>query len=211
MRKILMPLTALAVVALAMSFSIAEENAETAAAKSGATAKIGEAAPNFSLQDQDGKTHSLSDYKGKLVVLEWFNDKCPYVVKHYSGGHMNALAKKYAEKDVVWLAINTTPGRSQEDNKAIASEWKMEHPILSDTTSEVARAYQSKATPTMYIIDKEGKLLYMGAIDSDNSADPKKVEGATNYVAKALDEILAGKEVSEPQTKAYGCAVKYSK
>ena len=209
MQKMLMPLAAVAMVALAMSFALAEDKAETAAAKSGATAKIGEAAPQFSLQDQNGKTHSLADYAGKVVVLEWFNDQCPYVVKHYSGGHMNELAKKYADKDVVWLAINTTPDKDAEDNKKVAGEWKIDRPILSDTTSEVARAFQAKNTPTMYVISKEGKLVYMGAIDDDNSADPKKVETATNYVAKALDETLAGKEVSEPKTKAYGCGVKY--
>jgi peroxiredoxin len=211
MRKILMPLTALAVLGLALSVAVAEDKAETAAAKSTATAKVGEPAPQFSLKDQNGKTHSLADYAGKTVVLEWFNDDCPYVVKHYSGGDMNATAKKYADKDVVWLAINTTAGKTADDNKKIAGEWKIERPILADSTSEVAQAYQSKNTPTMYVIDKEGKLVYMGAIDSDNSADPKKVAGATNYVAKALDEVLAGKPVSEPKTKAYGCGVKYQK
>lgn len=210
MRKILMPLTAVAVIAMALSFSFAdEENAQTAAA--GGSAKIGEAAPAFSLQDQDGKTHSLADYAGKVVVLEWFNEQCPYVVKHYSGGHMNTLAKKYAEKDVVWLAVNTTAGKSAQDNKKIAGDWKIDRPILADTTTEVAKAYGAKNTPTMYVIDKEGKLAYMGAIDSDRSDDSSKIEGATNYVAKALDEVLAGKSVSEPKTKAYGCGVKYAK
>jgi peroxiredoxin len=219
MRKILMPLTALAVLGLAFSAAVAEDKAadsnadkaQTAAAKSDAKAKVGEPAPQFSLKDQDGKTVSLADYKGKVVVLEWFNDQCPYVVKHYTGGDMNTTAKKYAEKDVVWLAINTTAGKTAEDNKKVAGDWKIDRPILADTTSEVAQAYQSKNTPTMYVIDKEGKLVYMGAIDSDNSADQKKIAGATNYVAKALDEVLAGKPVSEPKTKAYGCGVKYQK
>ena len=209
MRKILMPLTAFAVVAMALSVALADDDsAKTAAA--GGSAKIGEAAPAFSLQDQDGKTHSLSDYAGKVVVLEWFNRQCPYVVKHYSGGHMNTLADKYEEKDVVWLAINTTAGQSAQDNKKVAGEWKIDRPILSDTTTEVAKAYGAKNTPTMYVIDKEGKLAYMGAIDSDRSEDTSKIEGATNYVAKALDEVLAGKPVSEPKTRAYGCGVKYA-
>lgn len=209
MRKILMPLTAFAVVAMALSVALADDDsAKTAAA--GGSAKIGEAAPAFSLQDQDGKTHSLSDYAGKVVVLEWFNEQCPYVVKHYSGGHMNKLADKYEEKDVVWLAVNTTAGKSAQDNKKIAGEWKIDRPILSDTSTEVAKAYGAKNTPTMYVIDKEGKLAYMGAIDSDRSDDSSKVEGATNYVAKALDEVLAGKPVSEPKTRAYGCGVKYA-
>lgn len=210
MRKFLMPLTAVAVVAMALSISLAqEESAQTAA--SGGPAKIGDPAPAFTLQDQDGKTHSLKDYAGKVVVLEWFNEQCPYVVKHYSGGHMNALAKKYAEKDVVWLAINTNADKSAKDNKKVAGDWKIDRPILADTTTEVAKAYGPKNTPTMYVIDKDGKLAYMGAIDSDRSEDSSKIEGATNYVAKALDEVLAGKPVSEPKTQAYGCGVKYAK
>ncbi|MEO6434930.1 MAG: thioredoxin family protein [Tepidisphaeraceae bacterium] len=212
MQKFLIPLAALAVVALAFSVATADHHEKHEKDKKAGhdhAAKLGEAAPSFSLQDQTGKTHTLSDYAGKVVVLEWFNNDCPYVVKHYSGGAMNATAKKYADKDVVWLAINTTSGKSSDDNKAIAADWKIDRPILSDSTTEVAKAYQSKATPTMYIIDKEGKLVYWGAIDSDNSPDAKKIEGATNYVAKALDEVLAGKPVSEPKTKPYGCGVKY--
>ena len=211
MRKVLMPLTALAVIAFALSVSVAEEKAETAAAKSTATAKIGEPAPQFSLKDQNGKTQSLADYAGKVVVLEWFNDQCPYVVKHYSGGAMNATAKKYADKDVVWLAINTTAGKTVDDNKKVAGEWKIDRPILADETSEVAKAYQSKNTPTMYIIDKEGVVAYRGAIDSKPDPDTGSIASAKNYVAQALDEMLAGKQVSEPETKAYGCSVKYSK
>jgi peroxiredoxin len=171
----------------------------------------GDPAPTFALQDQTGKTVSLDELKGKVVVLEWFNEECPYVVKHYKGGHMNQLAAKYADKDVVWLAIDSTNGKSVSNVKAIATEWKIERPILLDGSGQVGKSYGSKNTPTMYIIDKEGKVAYRGAIDSNSDSSTESINGATNYVAQALDELLAGKPVSQPQTKAYGCSVKYAK
>jgi peroxiredoxin len=174
-------------------------------------AKVGAAAPAFSLQDQSGKSVSLADFKGKIVVLEWFNNECPYVVKHYKLGSMNALASKYAEKGVVWLAINSTKGKTNADNAAIAESWSIKRPILNDADGATGRAYGATRTPQMYIINAEGNIAYMGAIDSDTSSDPSKVEGATNYVAAALDELLAGKTVSRPETKPYGCTVKYAK
>ncbi len=194
----------LAIVSLLAARGVAADKPQSAA-------QIGAAAPTFSLQDQDGKTVALSDYAGKIVVLEWFNEECPFVVKHYKSGNMNDLASKYAGKDVVWLAINSTKGKTNDNNKAIASEWKIERPILNDATGEVGEAYGSKNTPTMYIIDKQGNLAYWGAIDNQPNPDPKSLEGATNYVSKALDELLAGQSVSEPKTKPYGCSVKYAK
>jgi peroxiredoxin len=172
---------------------------------------IGQQAPSFSLQDQTGKTVSLDDYKGKLVVLEWFNDECPFVQKHYKEGHMNKLAKDYAEKDVVWLAINTTSSHDNDHNKAIAAKWNIDRPILNDQTSKTGKAYGATNTPHMFVIDKGGVVAYAGAIDSNRSSDTKDIEGATNYVSKALDELLAGSNVSQPETKAYGCTVKYAK
>jgi peroxiredoxin len=174
-------------------------------------AQIGKPAPEWTATCQEGKSHKLSDFAGKIVVLEWFNDQCPYVVKHYSGGHMNKLAKKYMDKGVVWLAVNSSNFTTNEANAKIAGEWKIERPILNDASGQIGKAYGAKTTPHMFIIDKEGKLAYMGAIDSDSSSDSSKIDGATNYVAKALDELLAGQSVSEPQTKAYGCSVKYAK
>lgn len=172
---------------------------------------IGDAAPAFTLKDQTGKDVNLSDFSGKLVVLEWFNEGCPFVVKHYKEGHMNKLAEKYAAKDVVWVRVNSTKSATQESNAKIADDWKIAGPILLDADGEVGHDYGATNTPHMYIVSKEGKLVYRGAIDSDSSADTAKIDGATNYVAKALDELLAGTPVSQPETKAYGCTVKYAK
>ncbi|MBC8106498.1 MAG: redoxin domain-containing protein [Anaerolineae bacterium] len=199
-------LSTLALVAL-VAFSFAGDKAKD---KSAAGPKPGDMAPAFSLTDQNGQTVTSDQLKGKIVVLEWFNNECPYVVKFYKGGQMNDWASKYHGKDVVWLAINSTSGKTVADNKAISSEWKIQRPILNDAAGEVGKAYGSKNTPTMYIIDKDGKIAYRGAIDNNSDASPSKIDGATNYVAKALDEMLAGKPVSEPMTKAYGCSVKYA-
>ncbi len=172
---------------------------------------LGDQAPAFTLKDQSGKDVSLSDYSGKIVVLEWFNEGCPFVVKHYKEGHMNTLAGKYADKGVVWLRVNSTSNATQDSNAKIAGDWKIAGPILLDADGEVGKDYGATNTPHLYIVNKEGKLAYRGAIDSDSSADTAKVAGATNYVAKALDELLDGKSVSQPETKAYGCTVKYAK
>lgn len=174
-----------------------------------AEAKIGEAAPSFSLQDQDGKTVSLDSFKGKVVVLEWFNNECPFVQKHYKTGAMNALAAKYAEKDVVWLGVNSSHFTSNDKNKAIAAEWSIKHPILNDADGKTGKAYDAKTTPDMFIINKDGKLVYKGAIDSIKDEDTESLAKATNFVAKALDEVLADTAVSQPETKPYGCSVKY--
>lgn len=180
----------------------------TAADKS-TKAAIGEPAPQFTLPDQNGKPVSLSDFAGKTVVLEWFNPGCPYVQKFYDhGGKMNEIAKQYAGKDVAWLLINTTKGNSPERNKETAAKWSIDRPILSDD-GKVARAYGAKTTPHMFVIDKDGKLVYAGAIDDKPDSDPQSLEGANNYVTAALSELAAGKSVSTPETKSYGCGVKY--
>lgn len=181
------------------------------AARPATKATVGQPAPGFTLQDQDGKPVSLSDYSGKVVVLEWFNNECPFVQKHYKTGSMNATASKYAEKGVVWLAVNTTKDKTNADNKKIAGEWNINRPILNDSTGDVGHLYNASSTPDMFIIDKEGKLAYSGAIDSIKSPDTDDLAKATNYVAKALDEVLDGKPVSTPETKSYGCSVKYAK
>lgn len=183
---------------------------QVAAKEKPASLVIGSGVPQFSLQDQTGKTVNLSDYKGKIVVLEWFNDGCPFVVKHYSTGHMNALASKYMAEGVVWLAINSTHDRDNAHNLKVAGDWKIDRPILNDSTGTVGKAYDAKNTPGMYIINKDQTLAYHGAIDSKPSTDAADLDGATNYVAKALDELLANKPVSQPETKPYGCGVKYA-
>jgi peroxiredoxin len=173
-------------------------------------AAIGEPAPQFTLPDQNGKPVSLSDFAGKTVVLEWFNPACPYVQKFYEhGGRMNEIAKQYTAKDVAWLLINTTKGNTPESNKDVAAKWSIDRPILSDDGGKVARLYGAKSTPGMYVIDKTGTLAYAGAIDDQPDTDPRTLDNAHNYVTAALDELAAGKPISTPETKSYGCGVKY--
>lgn len=174
-------------------------------------AKVGERAPDFTLTDTEGKTWTLSELtkQKKIVVLEWFNPECPYSgEKHYRNHHtMQDTAKAYKDKGVIWLSVNSNDNNtgSKERNEQARKEFKIEHPILLDTTGDVARAYEAKNTPTMYVINADGVLAYWGAIDNDNSAENV---GKVNYVAKALDEIIAGQTVTESKTKPYGCSVK---
>lgn len=170
-------------------------------------AELNKAAPTFTLTDQNGEEVSLDDHDGKIVVLEWFNSDCPYVKRWYQDGRMTQLARKHAGQDIVWLAINPTPGHDQEHNKKIAEEWEIDYPILTDADTKVSKTYGARTTPHMFIIDKEGTLVYDGAIDDDPRGD--KGEEANNYVDKAIDELLAGDSVSQQETKPYGCAVKY--
>ena len=174
-------------------------------------AKIGQPAPAFTLQDQDGKTVNLADYKGKIVVLEWFNPGCPYVQRHYKQdvNTMNNLYDKWSAKDVVWLSINTTKGNTSGSNKQSADKWNIKHPVLSDADTSVAKAYGAKTTPHMFIIDKQGNLAYAGGIDNDREGD--KTGDKVNYVDKALSELTAGQTVTEAETESYGCGVKYAK
>lgn len=184
-----------------------------AAAGYAAPAKLGETAPDFALKDLDGKDVKLADFKGKVVVLEWFNPGCPFVVKHHSTfDTMRKTAKDFKDKGVVWLAINSgaegKQGASKEENTKARTDWKIEYPIVLDPTGVTGKAYGAKTTPHMFIIDKEGKLVYAGAIDNDSS--PKK-QGSKNYVKNALDEVLAGKKVTDASNDSYGCGVKYGK
>jgi peroxiredoxin len=171
------------------------------------SAELNHPAPAFTLTDHEGNEVSLDQYEDKIVVLEWFNSTCPYVVRLYKDGHMNEIAKKYTDKDVVWLAVNPTPGQGQDHNKKVAGDWKVNHPILVDTDTKVSKTYGAKTTPHMFIIDKEGALVYSGALDDDPNGD--KGDDAVNYVSTALDELLAGESVSRQETKPYGCGVKY--
>jgi peroxiredoxin len=167
-------------------------------------------APQFTLKNYDGKEVSLSDYAGKIVVLEWFNYECPFVKYHYEKPKtMASLAAKYKDKDVVWLAVNSTKHLKTEKNKAFAEEHKLGYPILDDRSGKVGRAYSAKTTPHMFIIDAKGRIVYDGGID--NSPMGSKKEKAVNYVDKALVELTAGKAVSIPKTKPYGCSVKYAR
>jgi peroxiredoxin len=167
-------------------------------------------AADFTLINYDGNEISMSDYEGKIVVLEWFNYECPFVRYHYEDANtMTDLADKYKEKDVVWLAINSTKHLKVEKNENYAKKYNVIHPILDDRSGEVGKAYGAKTTPHMFIIDTEGKILYNGAID--DSPLGRKKEDVTNYVDKALAELTTDKEISTPRTKPYGCSVKYAR
>jgi peroxiredoxin len=176
---------------------------------------VGSAAPDFSLTDANGKTHSLSQYQGKYVVLEWFNPECPFVKKHYGSGNMQKLQQQYTGKGVVWLTIDSNaPGTegniSPEQAEKITASWKTRQTaLLLDPEGKAGRAYGAKNTPNMVVIDPEGKIAYEGAIDSKATPNPADIPNSTNYVKAALDESLAGKPVKTPQTKPYGCSVKY--
>jgi peroxiredoxin len=185
-----------------------------AASANSGTAEIGKAVANFTVTNADGKAVSLTDYKGKTVVLEWTNPGCPFVVAHYANGNMPSLQKKYADKGVVWLLVNSTNStkkdfKSGKELKAQFAEWKAAAAdVLLDSDGKVGKAFNAKTTPHMFIIDKEGKLAYAGAIDDDPSTNGGK-DAKVNYVSKALDELIAGKAVTETSTKQYGCSVKY--
>jgi len=176
---------------------------------------VGSAAPDFSLTDGSGKTHSLSQYKGKTVVLEWFNPECPFVKKHYGSGNMQKLQEEYTGKGIVWLTIDSgAPGTegslSPEQAEKITTAWKTHQTaLLLDPEGKAGRAYGAKNTPNMVIINPEGKIAYEGAIDSKATPNPADIPTSTNYVKAALDESLTGKPVSNPKTKPYGCSVKY--
>ena len=177
--------------------------------------KVGSAAPDFTLKDVNGKAHSLADYKGKFVVLEWFNEGCPFVKKHYTSGNMQKLQKEYTGKDVVWLSINSSAEGEQghvtpQTAPKTIADWKMDSTrILLDHDGKVGKMYGAKTTPHMFVIDKQGKLIYQGAIDSKATSNTADIEGAENYVKVALDNTMAGKPVATTSTKPYGCSVKY--
>lgn len=180
-----------------------------------AEAKAGEAAPNFTLTDSNGKSHQLSELKGKTVVLEWVNYECPFVKKHYDSGNMQGLQKEYTGKGVVWLAVASSAEGKQgyyapkETNEMAAKQKSAATAILLDADGTVGRLYGAKTTPQMFIINPEGKVVYAGAIDDKASAKPEDIATSKNYVKSALDETLAGKPVSTASTVSYGCSVKY--
>ena len=172
-------------------------------------ADSGKRAPAFTLTSFDGKTVNLSDYRGKIVVLEWLNFECPFVMYHYGQPDtMVKLANKYKDKNVVWLAINSTSHITPEANITFASRYKLPYMILDDRPGTVGHAYGAVTTPHMYIIDTRGNIVYDGAID--DSPMGRKKEGVINYVDKALAELIAGEEIGTPKTKPYGCTVKYA-
>ncbi|MEY2526399.1 MAG: hypothetical protein QOE73_1170 [Verrucomicrobiota bacterium] len=176
---------------------------------------VGSTAPDFSASDSKGKAHSLSQYKGKYVVLEWFNPECPFVKKHYGPGNMQKLQEEYTGKGVVWLSVDSSaPGKegslTPDQAEKKMTEWKTKSTaLLLDSDGKVGQTYGAKNTPHMFVINPEGKIVYEGAIDSKATPNPSDIPSSTNYVKVALDEAMAGKPVSNPNTKPYGCSVKY--
>jgi hypothetical protein len=175
----------------------------------------GEPAPNFSLTDIHGQKHSLADYKGKYVVLEWNNPECPFVHKHYDSGNIPKLQQEERSKGVVWLTINSAaPGNAGDLSpgdieKFLSSDHADPTAYLRDPDGAVGHLYGAKTTPDMYVIDPDGKLIYDGGIDNRPTPDPADIPGATNYVRAALDESMAGKPVTVATSRPYGCSVKY--
>lgn len=180
-----------------------------------ASVRVGSEAPAFSEKDHNGKLQSLKDYKGKWVVLEWFNEGCPYVKKHYGSNNMQMLQKKYKGQNVAWLTVASSaegkqgyvaPDKAMDQVKRVKMASSA---LLLDADGSMGRAYFAKTTPHMYIIDPKGKIAYAGAIDSNDSANPEKIKDSENYIVSALDSALSGKPIKTASTKPYGCSVKY--
>ena len=178
-------------------------------------AKLNESAPEFKLTGSNGSEHSLSDFKGKIVVLEWINYDCPFVKKHYDSKNMQSLQEKYTKEGIIWLAIcSSNKGKQgnfsvEEINKRTNERGAKFTAYLIDENGKVGKMYGAKTTPHMYIIGKSGMLVYAGGIDDIASTDVDDIQDAKNYVASALDELLTGKEVSVQSSAPYGCSVKY--
>ncbi|AXQ30989.1 thioredoxin family protein [Solimonas sp. K1W22B-7] len=180
-----------------------------------AVPKVGEPAPAFTATDSNGKTVQLSDFKGKFVVLEWSNNECPFVKKHYSSGNMQSLQKEETGKGVTWLTvISSAPGKQgnvdgKQANALSKERGAVPTAVLLDPSGKLGHEYEAKTTPHMFVVDPKGTLVYMGGIDSVASADAEDIAGARPYVKVALAEAMAGKPVTDAVTKPYGCSVKY--
>lgn len=180
-----------------------------------AQAVIGQPAPEFTLTDMDGNTHSLSDFRGKTVVLEWVNPECPFVVKHYSSGNIPEMQKSATDDGVVWLLINSgKDGAQGVYAPAKAKQWMEKNDAaptayLNDRSGDVGRSYGAKTTPHMFVITADGTLVYDGAIDSIPSAKKDDLARAENYVKAALTAVKAGERPERSKTNPYGCSVKY--
>ena len=181
-----------------------------------ATRVVGQPVPDFTLADSNGRSVSLSQFRGRTVVLEWNNPECPFSRKHYDSGNMQRTQAAATREGVVWLTINSgAPGNQghmdgAETNAFLASSGASPTAYLLDPRGEVGRAYGAMTTPHMYVINGEGTLVYAGAIDDRPTADPDDIEGARNHVLAALAELRAGRPVSVPSSRPYGCNVKYA-
>jgi len=179
---------------------------------------IGQKAPDFKLVDTEGTVHQLSQYEGKVVVLEWFNPGCPFVKYVHDKG---VMAKNYerftndkvkSEASVVWLAVNSgasgKQGAGLKASQKAREKWALSYPVLLDETGQVGKLYGAKTTPQMFVVDQKGVLVYAGALD--NAPMGKSSEKEVSYLKEALDSVLDGVPVELPQTKPYGCSVKYA-
>jgi peroxiredoxin len=194
----------------------AADPAAASAASAQQGAQIGQAAPEFSLPDLDGKQVSLAQFKGKPVVLEWFNPGCPFVRASHTKGSLKTTAATESAKGVTWLAINSggagKQGAGAEASRKGTTEFAMQHPVLLDESGSVGKLYGAERTPQMYVINAEGVLVYRGAIDNAPDGEGQSPEGGgklVNYVASALDAVRTGGAVATAETKPYGCTVKY--
>ena len=188
---------------------VAEEVEEEAAAlEAPSEPVIGQLAPDFTLVDENGESHTLSEYRGKTVVLEWFNIPCPFVRRHYESETFEKIIAEHGQEDFVWLAIDSTWDNTPEDTIAWREGIEREHPypVLQDPDGEVGRLYKATRTPEMFVIDPEGVLQYMGAID-DKPRGP--ADEAENHVVAALTALAAGEGIDPTETEPYGCTVKY--
>ena len=180
-----------------------------------AAPEVGKPAPDFSAVDSNGKTVNLSDYRGKIVVLEWTNDGCPYVKKHYSSGNMQSLQKDETAKGIVWLTIiSSAPGAQgyvdgSGANDLTSSRGAAPTAVLLDPDGKVGHLYDARTTPHLFIVNADGALVYMGGIDDKATTNAADIATSKNYVRAALDDVLAGKPVEQAVTRPYGCSVKY--
>lgn len=178
-------------------------------------AVVGQAAPDFTGTDTNGKTHKLSDFKGKTVVLEWTNPECPFVVKHYGSGNMQKLQAEATKDGVIWLSVvSSAEGKEgnmtgEQANAYMTEQKSTPTARILDASGEIGKLYGAKTTPHMFVIDAKGTLVYAGAIDDNDSFSPDTITGAKNYVAAALQNLKDGKPVETASTKPYGCGVKY--
>ena len=178
--------------------------------------RVGEQAPEFSAVDSNGQSHSLSQYKGKFVVLEWHNNGCPFTRKHYESGNMQTLQKQWTAKGVVWFTvISSAPGAqgyvtAAEENAYLKQMNASPTAALLDPQGTLGHLYNAKTTPEIFIIAPDGSLVYEGAIDDHPTPDASDIPNSKNYVSIALTEAMTGKPVAEPSTRSYGCSVKYA-
>jgi peroxiredoxin len=181
-----------------------------------AQAVVGSAAPPFTATDSHGQSHSLDQYRGKYVVLEWHNQGCPYTRKHYTSGNMQSLQKEWTAKGVVWFTVISSAQGEQgyqtdaQENAYLAQMHADPTAVLMDADGKLGHLYGAKTTPEMYVIDPNGKLIYEGAIDDRPTPDVNDIKGADNYLTDALMQAMAGKPVMKSYTRPYGCSVKYA-